>query len=139
MVGNNNNSSFNNSYNLQKVQNNNFPNHYYNSYKNIPNVNLIQTIQNIPPNIEQNRVNIIPIPQNKLFQFNGNGIIRRSFKEIDMPYLVPRDDFNLSEFKIIRQIGEGTYGIIYCVKWIKNNQRGKYIFIRTTNKKRKIG
>ena len=122
MVGNNSNSSLNNSYNLQKVPNNDFSNHYYNSYKNLPNINLIQNIQNIPPNIEQNRINIIPIPQNKLFQFNGNGIIRRSFKEIDMSYLVPRDYFNLSEFKIIRQIGEGTYGIIYCVKWIKNNQ-----------------
>ena len=121
-ISNNSNSNISNNINFQKVPNDNYSNYYLSSNKNLPIANGVQNIQNIPPNVEQNHINIIPIPQNKLFLLNGNGIIKRSFKEIDTPNLVPKDDFNLSEFKIIRQIGEGTYGRIYCVKWIKNNE-----------------
>ena len=116
------NSSLNNNY--VKISNDSYSNYYNNSGKNLPNLNSIgiqNNIHNIPPNVEQNHINIIPMPQKK-FHFSENGIIRRSFKENDMINLEPKEDFNLSEFKIIKQIGEGTFGVIYCVKWIKNNK-----------------
>ena len=34
----------------------------------------------------------------------------------------PSDDFNTAEFIIINLIGQGTFGKIYCVQWIKNNK-----------------
>ena len=116
------NNSLNNNY--VKISHDSNSNYHNNSGKNLPNLNSIgiqNNNHNIPPNIEKNHINIIPIPQKK-FLFSENGIIRRSFKENDMINLVPKEDFNLSEFKIIKQIGEGTFGVIYCVKWIKNNK-----------------
>ena len=83
------------------------------------------SFQNKTPNIQQNHITIIPLPQNKykyIFHYGENGVIRRSFREITIAKPVPGDDFNVAEFQIIKQIGEGTYGKIYCVKWIKNNE-----------------
>ena len=34
----------------------------------------------------------------------------------------PKSNFNSAEFIIINLIGEGSFGKIYCVQWIKNNQ-----------------
>ena len=83
------------------------------------------SFQNKTPNIQQNHITIIPIPQNKykyIFHYGENGVIKRSFREITITKPVPGDDFNVAEFQKIKQIGEGTYGRIYCVKWIKNNE-----------------
>ena len=103
--------------NNSKIQTNyNSPN---NSYPGI-NVNLNQ---NIPPNVPKNHINIIKIPQNKyIFHYGEHGIIRRSYKDITITKPIPDDNFNLREFQIIKQIGEGTNGIIYRVNWIKNNE-----------------
>ena len=104
----------------------NYNNNNNQSFKNISNETFTnsnyKTNQNIPPNI-QNHLKIIPIPQNKhIFHSDENGIYKRSFNNIFVSKLVPTDDFNVSEFKIIKQIGEGTFGKIYCVKWTKNNE-----------------
>ena len=34
----------------------------------------------------------------------------------------PKSNFNLAEFIIINSLGEGSFGKIYCVQWIKNNK-----------------
>ena len=34
----------------------------------------------------------------------------------------PNEDFNPDDFKMINQIGEGTFGKIYCSEWKKNNK-----------------
>ena len=36
--------------------------------------------------------------------------------------LHPQSNFNSAEFIIINSIGEGSFGKIYCVQWIKNNK-----------------
>jgi serine/threonine protein kinase len=36
--------------------------------------------------------------------------------------LEPDSNFNLSEFMILGEVGHGTEGIIYSVKWLKNNK-----------------
>ena len=34
----------------------------------------------------------------------------------------PKNDFIPNEFKIIKKLGEGTFGKIYCIKWLKTNE-----------------
>ncbi len=36
--------------------------------------------------------------------------------------LEPNENFNPDDFTIIKQIGEGTFGIIYCSEWKENNK-----------------
>ena len=36
--------------------------------------------------------------------------------------LEPKGNLNLNEFQMIEQIGKGSFGKIYCVKWKKNNK-----------------
>ena len=36
--------------------------------------------------------------------------------------LIPTSKLNLEEFQMAEQIGKGTFGKIYCVKWNKNNK-----------------
>ena len=35
----------------------------------------------------------------------------------------PKDHFDPSEFKTIKRIGEGSYGKIYIVQWVRNNKK----------------
>ena len=63
----------------------------------------------------QNPLNIIQIPININHAKSGE-------KESVGDKIVPKNNFNPSEFKIEKQIGEGTFGKIYTVKWIKNNE-----------------
>jgi tRNA A-37 threonylcarbamoyl transferase component Bud32 len=46
-----------------------------------------------------------------------NDISKRSENE------EPKDNFDPSEFTLIKRIGEGTYGKIYLTKWKKNNRK----------------
>ena len=100
---------------LKNSLNNNF------SKKN-PSTIYFNTMDNILPDIQQNHANIIPIPK-KIMHFNsfekGNMIL--SPKKIETN-LVPNDNFQLSEFTIINQIGVGGFGKIYSVRWKKNNE-----------------
>ena len=121
----------NNGYENSHIKNNtdinidNYNNNNNQSYKSISNESKsnYNTNQNIPSNIIQNHINIIPIPQNRNnFNYGKNGFFRRPFKDILLLKPVPTDDFNLSEFKIINLIGEGTFGKIYCVRWLKNSE-----------------
>ena len=79
--------------------------------------------QNIPPNIPQNHIKIIPIPQNKhIHHFGQKGIIKKAFKDIIITRPTPSDDFNIKEFQVMNQIGEGNFGKIYVVRWNKTNE-----------------
>ena len=104
---------------LNKSNNYQDQNYKNDSYNNL----YLSSNQNIPPNISKNHINIIPIPQNKnIFHFGEKGIIKKPFKDLLITRPIPKDDFNVKEFQILKQIGEGTFGKIYCVKWIKTNE-----------------
>ena len=45
------------------------------------------------------------------------------FRSVDKSKWVCKDNFNPYEFHIIRQIGEGSFGKIYCVQWIRNGEK----------------
>ena len=66
-----------------------------------------------------------------------------SYGNILSPYLElePNININLSEYEIINQIGSGSEGIIYAVKWKKNNKKYALkkcnIFLDSTFQKRK--
>jgi hypothetical protein len=87
----------------------------YNSPAN--NINNIQVIHP-PHNFDHNHINIIPIK--KHFFLNSD---RRNINQIVITKPVPNDNFNPYEFHIIRQIGEGSFGKIYCVQWIRNGEK----------------
>ena len=106
--------------NVQKNINKNNSN-YYNLYNRGNNL-YYNKVYNTEQNIEQDHINIIPIPKNKIHRPKEKGIIMRPSKDIFQTNLVPNDDFNPQEFKIIKQIGVGGFGKIYSVQWIKNNQ-----------------
>ena len=103
-----NNNDYNDNYFLN---NNNYDNNnYYNAYnenktKKSNNINDIYNTNNIN-NYRNN--NLIPIQYNK---------INDALKEEG-----PKPNFNLSEFLTIKEIGKGTEGIIYLVKWLKNGK-----------------
>ena len=51
------------------------------------------------------------------FKTNNN-----SPRNSKIEYIEPKNNFNLNEFQFKEQIGKGTFGNIFCVKWIKNNK-----------------
>ena len=89
---------------------------YYNTMQNLhPQIPQI-------PQIPQNHKTFILVPKKKAnFLSNEKGTRILPFNKNDIN-IVPNDDFNPVEFKIINQIGVGGFGKIYSVKWIKNNE-----------------
>ena len=71
---------------------------------------------------KQENINIIPIDKKKYFYFGEIGIIKGDTRKVINKESNPTDNFNITEFQIIKQIGEGGFGKIYCIKWIKNNR-----------------
>ena len=90
---------------------NNFP------AKNINNIQVIYPKK--PNNFDQNHINIIPI-RKPIFPIYREP---RPVNQIVITKPVPNDNFNPMEFHIISQIGEGSFGKIYCVQWIKNYEK----------------
>ena len=90
---------------------NNFP------AKNINNIQVIYPKK--PNNFDQNHINIIPI-RKPIFPIYREP---RPVNQIVITKSVPNDNFNPMEFHIISQIGEGSFGKIYCVQWIKNYEK----------------
>jgi hypothetical protein len=104
----------------------------------IPNQNLDPNINNSPvnninnfpvaPKIEPynndpNHINIIQIKNPIFSHFGEKSIFRRNLNQIVIKKPVPNDNFNPLEFRIIDQIGEGSFGKIYSVLWIQNNEK----------------
>ena len=100
---------------------------------NITNINNTYIINKIDYNINNNEFNIINGQNNNEYKIsndypinnvnqnnisNQNNIVTNINQRID-----PESNFNLSEFVTISQIGKGTEGIIYSVKWKKNNKK----------------
>ena len=59
---------------------------------------------------------------NNIYNINSNIIPIQYIKINKDENLDPESNFNLSEFIKIKELGKGTEGIIYSVKWIKNNK-----------------
>ena len=99
------NNNINNSYNKQNMSpyNNNINNNVNNSYNINFNININHDYNN------PNNINNINNTTNPL--------------QIERPELEPSSNFNLSEFIKIGIVGRGTEGIIYAVKWKKNNEK----------------
>ena len=71
-------------------------------------------------NVNGNNIKNIQYNQNNLQYVNLNR--NYSFNNIPIQKEEPKNDFNPSEFKIIKKLGEGTFGKIYCIKWLKTNE-----------------
>ena len=77
---------------------------------------------NINLNLSQNLMTPKKINDNNIFhkcQINPNnkGIYSQKYVILE-----PKGIINLSEFQLAEQIGKGSYGKIFCVRWKKNNK-----------------
>ena len=118
----NDNSSDNTSLSNFLIHSNNFNDKKYNSQLNVKVNNNIKNIQHNPYNNNQyNHYNIN-------YQNNINNYTNRNCSSIlpsnniSIRKEEPQNDFNPNEFKIIKKLGEGTFGKIYCIKWLKTNE-----------------
>ena len=106
--------------NTQKIQNNNIITNYSRVNYYSANNNYNQFNQKIS---NTNNINIINNHQNN----NNYYLVKKNFKSFDLNvrhhhHLHPKSNFNSAEFIIVNSIGEGSFGKIYCVQWIKNNK-----------------
>ena len=101
---------------------------------NITNINNTYIINKIDYNINNNEFNIINDGQNNneykisndypINNVNQNNISNQNNIVTNINQIIdPESNFNLSEFVTISQIGKGTEGTIYSVKWKKNNKK----------------
>jgi len=121
MTGLNNVSLYNQNSNVSDLSSNNY---YYNYINDYPNSYIINQFHK--NNIYQNQNTTIGI-QNKNKYINNENHRKNRFENnyFNGFYIrsnEPSDDFNTAEFIIINLIGQGTFGKIYCVQWIKNNK-----------------
>ena len=117
--------SFNNSYsntnyyNLGNSQNNNIIANYSRANYYSANYNSKQ-YRHQSPLISHNKNYFVKLNTPK------KDFVKNRFKPLNMYFgyteIHPKSDFNLAEFIIINSIGEGSFGKIYCVQWIKNNK-----------------
>ena len=90
--------------------------------------------------INNNIIDNINSLANNTIETSSNNI---SYENIFPSYLdiEPGININLSEYEVINQIGQGSEGAIYTVKWKKNNKKYALkkcnIFLDSTFKKRK--
>ena len=117
------NSSILKNYNLvNNIQNNKIID--YNNYSNVSNIPLNNYYYQINNYHTNNIIN--PFNQNNQIKYyyaqNNNNIRMNRFKQSYINQNEPNNNFNSSEFIIIKNIGEGSFGKIYCINWIKNNK-----------------
>ena len=94
---------------------------------NVPTNNYYYQINNYPTKYIINRINPNIINKNKdqHYQIKSNDINIRQNRFSKYSIISrgePSDNFNSAEFISVNLIGEGSYGKIYCVQWIKNNK-----------------
>ena len=68
-----------------------------------------------PKNLEIKNEKNVPFPRNNLSK-------KKNMQNTKIIYLEPKDLVNLKEFLFGEQIGKGTFGKIFSVKWKKNNK-----------------
>jgi serine/threonine protein kinase len=97
-------------------------NYYYNYINDYPNSYIINQFHK--NNIYQNQNTTIDIQNKNRYNENHrkNRFENNYFNGFNINSYEPSDDFNIAEFIIINLIGQGTFGKIYCVQWIKNNK-----------------
>ena len=95
------NRSFSNFLNLSTNQN-------YNKYNN-------------QVNITDHNIKRIQVNQNSS-QYTKNNSFLGPSNSISIKKEEPENDFNPKEFKILKKLGEGTFGKIYAIKWLKTNE-----------------
>ena len=119
MTGLNNDSLYNHNSNLSDLSSNNY---YYNYINDYPNSYIINQIHK--SNIYQNQNTTLDIQNKNKYNENHrkNRFENNYFNGFNANSYEPSDDFNTAEFIIINLIGQGTFGKIYCVQWIKNNK-----------------
>ena len=119
MTGLNNESLYNHNSNLSDLSSNNY---YYNYINDYPNSYIINQFHK--NNIYQNQNTTIEIQNKNKYNENHrkNKFENNYFNGFNTNIYEPSDDFNTAEFIIINLIGQGTFGKIYCVQWIKNNK-----------------
>ena len=81
----------------------------YNDQLNIRGNNIIKNIQYNNNNLQYLNINRNVSPLGPL-------------NNIPVKKEEPQNDFIPSEFKIMKKLGEGTFGKIYCIKWLKTNE-----------------
>ena len=85
-------------------------------------------IYNPNPN-PQNYISQINLTKNNSNIINNNvdtkkiQVTKKTIKKITVLNMDPKDRFDPTEFKIIKLIGEGSFGKIYEVQWTKNNKK----------------
>ena len=108
--------------NINDYQNNNYLNQELPSYHGINTIksnNNINNNYNINFNININHDYTNLKPSNNKYNLNATN---NNNLPIKFPELEPSSNFNLSEFVKLGIMGKGTEGIIYSVKWKKNNK-----------------
>ena len=133
------NSNYNTNYNyINSINNNNLQ---YTNFLNTPNYqnnNIIMNYSKInyyPVNSKHNynqyHQNNRTNTNNNIISNNQNSnnnyyIVNNKYKSFNLHvphhHNHPKSNFSSQEFIIINSIGEGSFGKIYCVQWIKNNK-----------------
>ena len=91
------NTKSNYSINNNKTNNNNNPNPNVQKHTSEPNITKTTS-----------RIQKIKVPKKNLKLIRGSD---------------PKDHFDPNEFKVLKRIGEGSYGKIYVVQWVINNKK----------------
>ena len=131
--------------NLEKLnENNNIPPYNNNNYSRLSTNNYYYQINNYPTKYIINQINPYGNNNNDYLYSNINycnasnisdisninninninniyNVRENRFKSM-MNCDDPTDNFSSADFIIVNQIGEGSFGKIYCVQWIKNNK-----------------
>ena len=112
-----------------------FNNINYQFYSNQGNTQNFSTINN-----DINNSNSISTIINNTIDTSSNDILYGNLFP-SYPDIEPGININLSEYEVLNQIGQGSEGAIYVVKWKKNNKKYALkkcnIFLETTFQKRK--
>ena len=108
--------------NINNNKNDNLLKQEISSYNDINSMknNKINNNYNINFNININNDYTNHNPSNNIYNINENN---NNILPIKFPELEPSSNFKLSEFLKLGEIGKGTEGIIYSVKWKKNNKK----------------
>ena len=108
--------------NINNNKNDNLLKQEISSYNDINSMknNKINNNYNINFNININNDYTNTNPSNNIYNINENN---NNILPIKFPELEPSSNFKLSEFLKLGEIGKGTEGIIYSVKWKKNNKK----------------
>ena len=108
--------------NINNNKNDNLLKQEISSYNDINSMknNKINNNYNINFNININNDYTNHNPSNNIYNINANN---NNILPVKFPELEPSSNFKLSEFLKLGVIGKGTEGIIYSVKWKKNNKK----------------